>query len=494
VETTEDEQLDSKRTAFDLDIKTTPAGGWAGWRGPIAATGLAALLRLPYLGQPHAIIFDETYYVKDSLALLSFGHERKVIEGADAALLASNGENFQSIFTDAASYIVHPPVGKWVIASGEAIFGATPFGWRIAIAILGILSVLLTARIARRLTNSNFIGTVAGLLLALDGLHIAMSRTALLDTSLSFFALCAFGFLIIDRDSANSGNSKNWRWAMVVALGLACATKWSGVYFAAAFGILMLVWDYERRSKRLEGLSAWFVKDFLPALLMPLVIIAIYISSWVGWFRSAGGWNRNWAQENDATSWLPDSLISLLHYHQDMLSFHTNLVTPHSYASNPWTWPLMIRPTSFYYETNPTCGADKCSQEVIPLGNPLIWWAGAIALGIIVYFAVARRHSAALPIAVAFAGGWVPWLFFSERTTFSFYSVVFIPYTVMALTLTLYLANQNLPSDKPIAWRWPTLSFVIVCAMLTAFFYPILTGHSISYELWHLRMWLPTWV
>jgi len=494
VETTEGDQLEAKRTAFDFDHKTAPAGGWAGWRGPLAATGLAALLRLPYLGQPHAIIFDETYYVKDSLALLSFGHERKVIEGADAALLASNGENFQSIFTDAASYIVHPPVGKWVIASGEAIFGATPFGWRIAIAILGILSVLLTARIARRLTNSNFIGTVAGLLLALDGLHIAMSRTALPDTSLSFFALCAFGFLIIDRDSANSGNSKNWRWAMVVALGLACATKWSGVFFAAAFGILMLVWDYERRSKRLEGLSAWFVKDFLPALLMPLVIIAIYISSWVGWFRSAGGWNRNWAQENDATSWVPDSLISLLHYHQDMLSFHTNLVTPHSYASNPWTWPLMIRPTSFYYETNPTCGAVKCSQEVIPLGNPLIWWAGAIALGIIVYFAVARRHSAALPIAVAFAAGWVPWLFFSERTTFSFYSVVFIPYTVMALALTLYLANQSLQSDKPIAWRWPTLSFVIACAILTAFFYPILTGHSISYELWHLRMWLPTWV
>jgi dolichyl-phosphate-mannose--protein O-mannosyl transferase len=493
-EVTEGNEAKAKRAPFDLDLKSKPAGGWAGWRGPLAATGLAALLRLPYLGQPHAIIFDETYYVKDSLALLSFGHERKVIEDADATLLASGGENFSSIFTDAASYIVHPPVGKWIIASGEAIFGATPFGWRIAIAILGILSVLLTARIARRLTNSNFIGTVAGVLLALDGLHIAMSRTALLDTSLSFFVLCAFGFLIMDRDSANSGGSKNWRWAMVVALGLACATKWSGVYFAAAFGILMLVWDYERRSKRLEGIKVWLVKDFLPALLMPFIVVAIYISSWVGWFRSDGGWNRNWALENDVTSWMPDALVSLFHYHKDMLSFHTNLVTPHSYASNPWSWPLMIRPTSFYYETDLTCGADKCSQEVIPLGNPLIWWAGVIALALIVYFAVARRHSAALPIAVAFAAGWVPWLFFSERTTFNFYSVVFIPYTVMALALSLYFANERVRSDKPIAWRWPTLTFLIVSAVLTVFFYPILTGHSISYEMWQLRMWLPSWI
>ena len=492
--TQETEQVKPRRAAFDLDLKTKPAGGWAGWRGPLAATGLAALLRLPYLGQPHAIIFDETYYVKDSLALLSFGHERKVIEDADSVLLASGGENFATIFTDAASYIVHPPVGKWVIASGEAIFGATPFGWRIAIAVLGILSVLLTARIARRLTNSNFIGTVAGLLLALDGLHIAMSRTALLDTSLSFFVLCAFGFLIMDRDSANSGGSKNWRWAMVIALGLACATKWSGIYFAAAFGILMLVWDYERRSKRLEGAKVWFLKDFLPALLMPFTIIAIYIASWVGWFRSSGGWNRNWAQENDSTSWLPDALVSLFHYHKDMLSFHTNLATPHSYSANPWSWPLMIRPTSFYYETDPTCGADKCSQEVIPLGNPLIWWAGVIALSIIIYVAVTRRHSAALPIAVAFAAGWVPWLFFTDRTTFSFYSVVFIPYTVMALALVLYLANVRVKSDKPIAWRWPALTFLIVTAVLTVFFYPILTGHSISYEMWQLRMWLPSWV
>jgi dolichyl-phosphate-mannose-protein mannosyltransferase len=171
------------RAAFDLDLARNNAGGWVGWRGPLAVTALAALIRLPYLGQPKAIIFDETYYVKDSLSLLNFGYERKVIENADAALLASDGINYQSIFTDAASYVVHPPVGKWIIASGESLFGATPFGWRIAVAVLGILSVLLTARIARRLTNSNAIGTIAGLLLALDGLHIAMSRTCLLYTS-----------------------------------------------------------------------------------------------------------------------------------------------------------------------------------------------------------------------------------------------------------------------------------------------------------------------
>ncbi len=483
-----------RRVAFDLDLAGNTPGGWAGWRGPLAVTALAAIIRLPYLGQPKAIIFDETYYVKDSLSLLNFGYERKVIENADAALLASDGQNYQSIFTDAASYVVHPPVGKWIIASGESLFGATPFGWRIAVAILGILSVLLTARIARRLTNSNAIGTLAGLLLALDGLHIAMSRTALLDTSLSFFVLCAFGFLIIDRDTANSGGVKIWRWAMVLALGLACATKWSGLYFAVAFGILMLVWDYGRRSRNFERVTSWLTKDLLPALLMPVLAVGIYLASWYGWLTTSGGWNRNWAKENSTSSWLPDSLASLLHYHQEMLSFHTNLTTPHSYSANPWTWPLMIRPTSFFYETKPTCGSASCSQEVIPLGNPLIWWGGVIAIGFIIYFAVARRHSAALPIAVAFAAGWVPWLFFAERTVFTFYAVVFIPYTAIALAIALYLASQRVASSKPVSWRWPITTFVIATAALTIFFYPILTGHSISNEMWQLRMWLPSWI
>jgi len=477
---------------FDLDIKQVPAGGWAGWSGPLLATGLAALIRLPNLGNPKALVFDETYYAKDALSLLNFGVERKFVTGANEKLLASDGVNYLDIFTNEAAYVVHPPIGKWVIASGEAIFGATPFGWRIAVAILGILSVLLTARIARRLTNSNLIGTLAGLLLALDGLHIAMSRTALLDTTLSFFILCAFGALIIDRDRITNNKFRIWRWLMVLALALGAATKWSGLYYAIAFGSLMLYWDFQRRKKEKE-ITKWIPKDLLPALLMPFTALGIYIASWIGWFRSLDGWGRTWGLTNNQ-SWLPDSIASLLHYHQDMLKFHTTLDTPHSYQANPWGWPLMIRPTSFFYESANTCAAATCSQEVIPLGNPLIWWTGAFALILLLAFVIHRRLSAALPIVIAFLAGWLPWLFFTQRTVFNFYSVVFIPYTVMALAVLLYLLNSRVQFEKPIAKRWPAITFILATAALTAFFYPILVGQSISYEMWQLRMWLPSWI
>ena len=67
-------------------------------------------------------------------------------------------------------------------------------------ALLGTLSVLMLCRIGRRLFRSTFLGCLAGALLAVDGLHFVMSRTALLDLVLMFFVVAAFGCLLIDRD------------------------------------------------------------------------------------------------------------------------------------------------------------------------------------------------------------------------------------------------------------------------------------------------------
>ncbi|HLU71209.1 MAG TPA: phospholipid carrier-dependent glycosyltransferase, partial [Nonomuraea sp.] len=41
-----------------------------GWLGPIAVAIFGGVLRFTDLGRPHAVVFDETYYVKDAYALL----------------------------------------------------------------------------------------------------------------------------------------------------------------------------------------------------------------------------------------------------------------------------------------------------------------------------------------------------------------------------------------------------------------------------------------
>src|ERR687895_771300 len=106
-----------------------PGSPLLGWLGPIALALFAAFLRFDRLGIPRAVVFDETYYAKDSFALLKFGWEHNTVKDADKILLAP-GTNVRNppIWADGASFVAHPPAGKWLIAIGEWIFGATPFG------------------------------------------------------------------------------------------------------------------------------------------------------------------------------------------------------------------------------------------------------------------------------------------------------------------------------------------------------------------------------
>lgn len=144
--------------------------------------------------------------------------------------------------------VVHPPVGKQLIAIGEAIFGYNGFGWRFTGALLGVVLVALVVRIVRRISRSTLVGAIAGVLLICDGVSFVTARTALLDGFLTFFVVAAFGALIVDRDQVRermhiallAGRSaatvwgprvgvRWWRFGAGVLLGLACATKWSGV-------------------------------------------------------------------------------------------------------------------------------------------------------------------------------------------------------------------------------------------------------------------------
>ena len=97
------------------------------------------------------------------------------------------------------SMVVHPEVGKWLIALGEKAFGMDPFGWRVMSAVAGALMVLVLCRLVLRLTGSLLLGCVAGLLLTLDGLHFVLSRLALLDIFLALFLLCGVACVVNDR-------------------------------------------------------------------------------------------------------------------------------------------------------------------------------------------------------------------------------------------------------------------------------------------------------
>ncbi len=240
-----------------------------GWLVAAVMAVIAFGLRLVGLGYPNKIVFDETYYAKDAWGLLASGYERAWQNDDTFHTNDKIAQGDLSGFLESPQYVVHPPLGKWLIAVGEHFFGMTAFGWRISACVFGAILVFLTVLLARRVSRSTLVGGIAGVLLTFDGLAFTMSRIALLDIFQAVFCLAAVLALVVDRDwfrhrlavylrkhdltsfDGRFGPLKLFRpWRIVAGLmfGAACAVKWNSLYLMAVFGIVTVVWDLGARS------------------------------------------------------------------------------------------------------------------------------------------------------------------------------------------------------------------------------------------------------
>lgn len=396
------------------------------WASAIAVTLLAFFLRVWNLDRPHEFSFDETYYAKDAWSLLNHGYVLDSTKNANDLIL--DGQTHQGIWKDDPSLVVHPEVGKWMIAAGEKAFGMDPFGWRISAAIVGALMVLVMCRLVRRLTRSTMLGLFAGLLLCFDGMHLVLSRLALLDIFLAFWLLCAVACLVVDRDwlreridrRLNQSDDptptrfgpvflfRPWLLLGGVCFGLAVGTKWSAAYALAAFGIMVVFWSAGAR--RMVGVRGSWLKaavvDGVPAFVQ-LVVVAfcVYVATWTGWLMHANEYEKalsdtqytHFVSSEDRckdgepvinydntkqwpTATQPDasglgevrqSLQSLMSFHRDVYVFHTNFLncSDHTYESDPGGWLLLKRPVGVSVDNDIAPGTQGCDA---PKGSECI--------------------------------------------------------------------------------------------------------------------------
>jgi dolichyl-phosphate-mannose--protein O-mannosyl transferase len=526
----------SSLALYDGDVLATSR--WVRWGSHLAVVLLAAALRLWNLGLPHALVFDETFYVKDAWSLFNNGYESTW--PIDANPLFEAGQT--DIYTSDPSFVVHPPLGKWLIALGMNLLGpGNPWGWRLATVVVGVLAVVLIMLVAQKLFQSRLLALVAGFLLAIDGHAIVMSRVALLDNFVMFFALLGFGAVLMDREwhatrlatrlagrnNPGWGPALWWRpWLLSagLAFGLTSSVKWSGLYFLAAFGIYLVVVD--ALARRRNGVSFWLSAAILkqaPATFLTLVPIAgaTFLISWTGWFVTRGGYYRDWADGVGAAwtgplAWVPHTLQSFWHYQAAAYTYHVGLATPHPYQANPLTWLFMIRPTSMYYRGVDSgefgCQFQTCSEAITSVGNPLIWWAATAAVFYLVYRLARYREWRVGFILMGMIAGYLPWLMYLNRTVFQFYTIAFEPYLLLGLTFVIGLllkripdqarlrrrhsAHTQVPEYDPQSQAGAVTAVVVglgVALLVTAFFFPVWTGMQTSFAFWQLHIWMPGW-
>ncbi|WP_159574132.1 dolichyl-phosphate-mannose--protein mannosyltransferase [Curtobacterium sp. 18060] len=504
------------------------------WAGPIAVTLLAAVLRLANLGNPHSLVFDETYYVKDGWSIVHLGYEGTWPANPSSDSAPTTDDRFSSgetdVFTSAAEFIAHPPLGKYLIGLGMLLFGAdNSFGWRFAVAVLGIATVFLTAVIARSLFRSTLVGTLAGGLLAIDGQAIVMSRVTLLDGILTFFVVLGFGALLLDRrrsqrrlddwvaERVAAGRDtlwgpvlwwRPWLFAMGLTMGLATATKWSGMYFLAFFAVYSVLSDMMMR--RRAGVEFWSSSALLQqapvSFLLTVPIAAVtYVASWTGWFVSKDGWDRNWLASGGERwtgllRWVPDSLQNWWHYQSEIYNFNIGLHTPHSYQANPLLWLVMQRPTSMFYVGTDAgqdgCSASRCGEAITGVANPFIWYAAVIATVALLVLWILRRQWQYGFVLLGVAAGYLPWLMYVNRTVFQFYTIAFEPFMVMALAAAIGLVLGSRTDPRPRRTRaivWVGV-YLVVVVLASAYWYPMWTAIQVPWDFIRSHYWLPSWL
>ena len=519
-------------------LSTTPARATLlRWIGPVLVVLLAAATRLWHLASPHTLVFDETFYVKDAYTLLNLGYEATWPADPNAAFEAGDVDTY----TTGGSFVVHPPLGKWLISLGFLAFGAeNSLSWRISTAVVGILAVVLIMVIAKGLFRSTLVATIAGTLMAIDGNAIVMSRVALLDNFGMFFSLLGFGAILLDRShsatrlamwiSARQSAGKTIDWgpalwfrpwlvAAGIAFGLAAAVKWNGLYFLAAFAVYTLIVDGVAR--RRAGVHFWgsgtlWKQAPVSFLLTVPVALGSYLLTFIGWFSTTGGYGRTWADTpanawQGTFSWVPLAFQSFLHMQQDVYNYHVNEHTEHPYSANPLGWLLLIRPTSMYFLGAENgvdgCAADYCGSAITGIANPLIWWAGAAALLYLLYRLVRFREWRAGLILMGIVAGYLPWVLYLERTVYQFYTITFEPYLILAIAYVAWrmlgrrdappvgLTHEGLTTSAFARNRggYFVAGFVLLAVAISIFFWPMWTGVQLDWRFTQMHYWFPSW-
>ncbi len=432
-------------------------------------------LRFWHLGQFNSLVFDEIYYVEFAQAYLS----------------------------GSAEFDAHPPLGKYLIAVGiwlgeqglethilsnfsavkAAEVGLFPFSYRWMNALVGSLIPLVAIGICHRLDDSLdnkrtplkrwIFSLLAGLFTAGDGLFVTESRYALLNIHMVFLGLLSHYFWL---QTAQSEGRKKGLFSLLagVSLGTSAAVKWNGLgYFLS-----LVVWEGWKGQQQSLSKRRWRV---LLTRLVGIGLVALVTYCLVWWPH------------------LHFAKASLLTVHKTLLTFHQKLAATHPACAKWYTWPLLIKPISYWYvENGPADGAiqrETIVQAVNNLGNPALWGlsAATVLLLLVEWRQVFRSNSGALNtigayLLIGYLTNWLPWMVV-ERCT---YNYLFMPAAVfgfMALALTM----SEWLSGPPL---YRAAVGVMLGAIAIAFIYwlPLSLGLPLSQQALQSRWWLRSWI
>ncbi|MBQ7486257.1 MAG: phospholipid carrier-dependent glycosyltransferase [Clostridia bacterium] len=405
----------------------------------------------------------------------------------------------------------HPPLGKVFMSLCIRAMGMTPFAWRFAGTLTGVLMLPAIYLLALQLLGRTRWAVTAEFLMACDCMHFTQTRIATIDSFPVLFMMLMFLFMVrwMRRDFFRTSMPRLLTELAFsgIFMGMAISSKWIGCYGAIGLALLFFShvlslyhqYRYAEKNRDADPDYAAAVRLFPGRMLMTLLFcvlffviipVIIYILSYIPYLSAYGKIQLN------ATLFQRIWDAQVL-----MFDYHANLVATHYFASPWYEWPLIIKPMWYYAAPYPAAGM---ASSILSFGNPAVWWTGFAGILFVLAYSVRRNFLPAVRITairedpldrmmpvivVGFLSAYLPWVLVS-RLTFIYHYFASVPFIILATCMGLMYAERYRPKAARIT------GFVLCIAALVLFigFYPLASGHEVPRAWCDAMNWFSNWM
>lgn len=399
----------------------------------------------------------------------------------------------------------HPPLGKLLMSVGIALFGMTPFGWRFAGTLIGVLMLPAIYLLAMQLTHKRSVASVAMLALTFDLMHFTQTRIATIDSFPVFFILLTYLFMIryMQMDFfavSDTGHARLMDKAYLrtlvpllccgICMGLSIGCKWIGIYSAVGLAILFFLtayrqirvwktaWEMEEETPRVKAAREFTIHRVAMTcgfcvIFFVVIPCLIYAASYIPYLAPTG----------------PVTIERIIQAQKGMLSYHSTpgLGMDHPFQSPWWQWPFILKPMWFAQDTFEPSGY---ASTILCFGNPWVFYIGAAAMMLVLACWIGSfvrlkdrklifRHGNGdltyAILAVAFLAQYLPWVLV-PRSMYMYHYFASVPFIIIA---TAVMMEKQLSRNR-LVYRLGIAVYIAGTVAFFVMFFPYASGYLTS--------------
>ncbi|MEO7164617.1 MAG: glycosyltransferase family 39 protein [Bdellovibrionia bacterium] len=378
----------------------------------------------------------------------------------------------------------HPPLGKLIMAVGIAAWGDRPIGWRFMSTVFGSLTLVGMYFLGLVLFESEEAAIWIALLTFFNQLLYVQARIGMLDTFMFAFLVWAMvGYCAAWLPTFSSSQNRKLFAFSGLMFGLSMACKWFTVVPWVGCGIMIGVirifqnWKVTLGEPRRDD---WYqpkmwagIPWYSFALSLGVLPVLVYFCSFLPYLLVKGGHY---------------SIADFIAIQAKMFNGQLRVVSSHPYMSTWVDWPFLKRP--IWYAFDRIGPRQEWVRGVILLGNPLVMWAGMVALLGCLWGWIVRRDRAGFLIFFFFTLFYACWIVIPRKIAFYYY------YYPAGMTLSLAMAYVFFRKKFGMLYSVPWLRWAFLGSAVTVFFYffPILAALRIPADSFRKWMWFPNWI